>query len=70
MSATTMDPQAARAGNATWQTFGAPNATVRSARTNGPIGAPVSEERPEGRSAETTGLPDRLMAATTRAAAP
>ncbi len=62
-SATAIRPQRAAGAWATWQGFGHPNVTVRSARTDGIQASASSAERPEGRSTETTkARPDEARA--------
>lgn len=66
MSATTTRPQAAAAGRRRWASFGAPNVTVRSARTCGPTGTPRGGVEPrrevdgDDERAATRGDPGRV----------
>ena len=70
MSWTTIRPQNPRAGQKTWACLSAAKATVSVALTEGPSNCPVSADRPDGRSAATTGRPAELIEKTARAALP
>ena len=63
MSATRTAPASSAPGRITTPTFGAPNVTVRSARTASPSTAPVAPFTPDGMSTATTGAGDVLSPA-------
>ncbi len=65
MSAMTMSPAWFSAGGSTSASFGAPSVIVRPASIDGPIGSGESDDRPDGRSIATTGMPDALTSVTT-----
>ncbi len=73
MSATSTTPASVAPGRSTTPAFGAPNVTVRSARTAAPATAPVAPSTPEGTSTATTEGPpsrDRIASACSPSGAP
>ena len=65
MSAMTMSPARVSPGGRTSGSFGAPSVTVVSASIDSPIGSTASADSPDGRSIDTTGIPDALTSAMT-----
>ena len=65
MSAITMSPARVSAGGRTSGSFGAASVTVVPASIEAPIGSDVSADRPDGRSIDTTGMPEALTSAMT-----
>ena len=63
MSATRTAPASSAPGRIATPTFGAPNVTVRSARTASPSTAPVAPFTPDGMSTATTGAGEVLSPA-------
>src|SRR3954453_20303207 len=65
MSAITMSPARSSPGGSTSGSLGAAIVIVNPASIDGPIGSAESADNPDGRSIETTGMPDVLTSAIT-----
>ena len=65
MSAMTMSPAWFSAGGSTNGNFGAASVTVVPAWMDSPIVSGESADRPDGKSIDTTGIPDALTSAMT-----